>query len=53
MHQLRGHISSNARLFPDLTAKVFEQLLSTPGNPWLGPAGLLGLDVWSQPFTGL
>merc|ERR1719171_1662590 len=27
---------------------VFEQLLSTPGNPWLGPAGLLGLDVWCK-----
>jgi hypothetical protein len=27
---------------------VFEQLLSTPGNPWLGPAGLLGLDVWMK-----
>jgi exportin-7 len=35
MHQLRGHISSNARLFPDLTAKVFEQLLFGPyGNHW-------------------
>jgi hypothetical protein len=27
---------------------VFEQLLSTPGNPWLGPAGLIGLDVWMK-----
>jgi hypothetical protein len=27
---------------------VFEQLLSTPGHPWKGPAGLLGLDVWTK-----
>lgn len=27
---------------------VFEQLLSTPGHPWTGPAGLLGLDVWTK-----
>jgi len=27
---------------------VFEQLLSTPGKPWMGPAGLLGLDVWMK-----
>jgi hypothetical protein len=27
---------------------VFEQLLSTPGHPWKGPAGLIGLDVWSK-----
>jgi hypothetical protein len=27
---------------------VFEQLLSTPGNPWMGPAGLLGLDIWMK-----
>ena len=35
MHRLRGHVSSNPRLFPDLTAKVFEQLLFGPySNHW-------------------